>query len=163
MSQAPVVYNEEESKMDYQETLDEIKETIGIVPGFMKALPEDVLIHDWPLWKHYSLEESEIPGKYRELMGLSVAANIKCPYCLSMHTDMAKAQGATDEEIREVYYLASLTSRWSAMLHAQQYDIKKLEMEKAEMAKYMASRMTAPERKSAGAKSTGASMAMGHI
>lgn len=123
--------------MNYQETLAEIKETIGIVPGFMKALPEEVLVHDWPLWKKYSLGETEIPGKYRELMGLSVAANIKCPYCLAMHTDMAKAHGATSEEIREVYYLASLTSRWSAMLHAQQYDMKQFDKERGQMGEYM--------------------------
>ncbi len=150
--------------MQYQETLDDIKETIGIVPGFMKALPEDVLMHDWPLWKRYSLEESEIPGKYRELMGLSVAANIKCPYCLAMHTDMAKAHGATDEEIREVYYLASLTSRWSAMLHAQQYDMEKFQQEGAEMGKYMTSRqMASSGQKSAKAGTSGATMAMGHL
>lgn len=39
----------------YDGTLKDIENTMGIIPGFMKALPEDVLIHDWPLWKKYSL------------------------------------------------------------------------------------------------------------
>jgi alkylhydroperoxidase/carboxymuconolactone decarboxylase family protein YurZ len=65
---------------DYKSTLKGIKNSLGIVPGFMKALPEDVLIYEWPMWKKYTLEESLIPEKYRELMGLAVAANIKCPY-----------------------------------------------------------------------------------
>jgi AhpD family alkylhydroperoxidase len=81
-----------------------------------------VLIHDWPLWKKYSLEQSAIPGKYRELGGLAVAANIKCPYCQLMHTAMAQFHGATQEELAEEYFLASLTARWSAMIHAQNYD-----------------------------------------
>ncbi|HEY3419847.1 MAG TPA: carboxymuconolactone decarboxylase family protein [Methanomassiliicoccales archaeon] len=122
---------------DYEETLREIESTIGIVPGFMRALPEEVLIHDWPLWKKYSLEDSEIPAKYRELMGLSVAGNIKCPYCAFLHTAMARMAGATDDEIAETAFLASLTARWSAMLHAQQYDIKTLEKEGEQIGAYL--------------------------
>jgi alkylhydroperoxidase/carboxymuconolactone decarboxylase family protein YurZ len=33
--------------------------------------------------------------------------------------------GATDEEFAELAFLASFTSRWSAMIHAQNYDINK--------------------------------------
>ena len=39
-----------------------------------------------------------------------------------MHTAVATGYGATDEEISEVAFLASFTARWSAMLHALQYD-----------------------------------------
>jgi AhpD family alkylhydroperoxidase len=122
---------------EYQDTLADIKKTIGIVPGFMKALPKEVLIHDWVLWKKYSLEKTKIPGKYRELGGLAMAANIKCPYCELMHTAMAKYHGATDAELAEVYYLASLTARWSAMIHAQHYDWKTFEKEAQQMGEYL--------------------------
>jgi AhpD family alkylhydroperoxidase len=70
-----------------------------------------------------TLEESEIPEKYRELMGLVIAANIKCPYCLFFHTAMAKMAGATDEELAEAGMIAGLTARWSTMIHAQLYDM----------------------------------------
>jgi AhpD family alkylhydroperoxidase len=123
---------------DYEEILKDIKESIGIVPGFMRALPKEVLVHDWPLWKKYTLEESEIPEKYRELMGLSVAANIKCPYCVFFHSAMARMAGATDKEIAETVFLASLTSRWSAMLHAQQYDMKILQKEGKQIGDFLA-------------------------
>jgi hypothetical protein len=49
----------------YEDTLQDIKETFGIVPGFMKAIPKDVLMQDWPLMKKYQLGESKIPAKYR--------------------------------------------------------------------------------------------------
>jgi AhpD family alkylhydroperoxidase len=88
----------------------------------MKAIPKDVLIRDWQLMKKYQLGESEIPAKYREFVGLAIAANIKCPYCALMHTGMATFHGATDKEIAEVAFLASFTARWSAMLHALQYN-----------------------------------------
>ncbi len=107
---------------EYENTLKDIEKTYGIVPGFMKGLPQEVLIHDWPLMKKYSVEETKIPAKYRELMGLAVAANIKCPYCQLFHKSAAQMMGATPEEFAEVAFLASFTSRWSAMIHAQHYD-----------------------------------------
>ncbi len=94
-----------------------------MVPGFMKAIPKDVLIQDWPLMKRYQGGQSEIPAKYRDFIGLGIAANIKCPYCALMHTAMATIGGATDKEMAEVAFLASYTPRWSAMLHALQYDM----------------------------------------
>ncbi len=63
----------------YEDTLKEIETTIGIVPGFMKALANDVLIQEWPLFKKYVLGESTIPAKYREMIGLAIAANTRCP------------------------------------------------------------------------------------
>lgn len=123
---------------EYEETLKDIEKTLGIVPGFMKALPKDVLVHDYPLWKKYSLGESEIPAKYRELMGLSAAANIKCPYCQLMHRGISQLHGATDKELSEVAYLASLTARWSAMIHAQNYDMETFVKEVGQIANHLA-------------------------
>ncbi|HLE75761.1 MAG TPA: carboxymuconolactone decarboxylase family protein [Candidatus Bathyarchaeia archaeon] len=107
---------------EYEDTLKDIKKAFGFVPGFMKAVPKDVLVKEWPLMKKYQLGESLIPQKYREFIGLAVAANLKCPYCTLMHTAMATSYGATGDEISEVAFLASMTARWSAMLHALQYN-----------------------------------------
>lgn len=106
----------------YEDTLADIRGTLGIVPGFMKALPREALVNEWPNFKRYELEQTEIPGKYRELIGLAIAANIKCPYCQLFHMSAAKMNGATEEELAEVAFLASLATRWSAMIHAQHYD-----------------------------------------
>ena len=107
---------------DYEDTLRDIRSMLGLVPGFMKTLPKDVLVNDWPLFKKYTIGESKIPAKNRELLGLAVAANIKCPYCQYFHTGAAQLRGATDEELAEINFLASFTPRWSAMIHAQNYD-----------------------------------------
>jgi AhpD family alkylhydroperoxidase len=109
----------------YEDTLKDIETTLGIVPGFMKALAEDVLIQEWPLFKKYSLGESKIPAKYREMIGLAIAANGRCPYCTLFHTGAGKLHGVTDDELQEVYFLSSLVGRWSTMLFAQQYDLEK--------------------------------------
>jgi AhpD family alkylhydroperoxidase len=122
---------------DYTDTLEDIKNTMGLVPGFMRALPEDVLVNDWALMKKYQYGESEIPAKYRELIGLAIAANIKCPYCQHLHRAMAKGQGATEEELAELAYLASFTSRWSAMIHAQNYDMDQFLKEAAQIGAFL--------------------------
>ena len=122
---------------EYEDTLKDIEKSLGIIPGFMKALPQNVLIHDWPLFKKYSLGESEIPAKYRELMGLSVAANIKCPYCQLFHKSVAQLYGATPEELAEIAFLASYTSRWSAMIHAQHYSYETFAKETQQIGEYL--------------------------
>ena len=122
---------------EYEDTLKDIETTLGIVPGFMKALPADVLMADWPLMKKHVLGESKIPGKYREMIALAVAANLKCPYCELFHTGTAHLHGATDDEMKEVYFLASFTTRWSAMLHAQHYDYEKFAEEFAKIGEHL--------------------------
>ena len=121
----------------YEDTLNDIETSLGLVPGFMSALAEDVLIQDWPLMKKYVLGESKIPAKYREMIGLAVAANIKCPYCTLFHTGAAQLHGASDDELQEIYFLASFTSRWSAMIHAQQYDYDKFAEEFAKIGAHL--------------------------
>ncbi len=66
--------------------------------------------------------ESAIPAKYREFIGLAVAANIKCPHRSLMHMTMATSYRAKDKEIVEVAFVASYMARWSAILHALQYN-----------------------------------------
>jgi AhpD family alkylhydroperoxidase len=122
---------------EYENTVKDIEKTFGFVPGFMKGLPQDVLVHDWPLMKKYTLGESKIPAKYRELMGLAVAANIKCPYCQLFHKSVAQMYGATPEEFAEIAFLASYTSRWSSMIHAQHYDYDTFAKETQRIGEYL--------------------------
>lgn len=126
----------------YEETLKDIEETLGILPGFMKELPEMVLIHEWPLFKKYNFEDTEISAKYRELMGLAVAANIKCPYCILFHKGAAQMNGATEAELAETVFLASYTARWSSILHAQNYDFQKFKEEFEQIGEYLQNKMS---------------------
>jgi AhpD family alkylhydroperoxidase len=106
----------------YEATLADIEDSMGIVPGFMAAIPEDALVHEWPVFKQYTLGESVFSPKERELVELAVAATLKCQYCQAFHKGAAELHGATEEELAEVALLAGLTARWSSMIHAQHYD-----------------------------------------
>lgn len=127
----------------YEETLADIERSIGIVPGFMAELPEDDLVHEWPVFRQYALGETVIPPKYREMIELAVAATLKCPYCQTFHRGSAELHGATEEELAEVAVLTSLTTRWSAMLHAQNYDFDTFQGEFEEIGAFLGEREAA--------------------
>jgi AhpD family alkylhydroperoxidase len=127
----------------YDEMETDLEETFGLVPAPLDSIPEDDAVAEWPTFKKYTVGESEIPPKYRELMGLAVAANIKCPYCTHFHREAARMHGATDDELAEAYSLASFTARYSAMLHAQSYDLDTFEREFEQMATHLQANMEA--------------------
>ena len=54
-----------------------------------------------------------LPGKYKELTALAVAAQIPCEYCIYAHTEFAKLNGATEAEISEAVAMGALTRKWS--------------------------------------------------
>ena len=123
--------------MNYDETVKEIENTFGTVPGFMKDTPQDILVQMWPLFKKYQMGESIIPSKYREMMMLAAAAATKCPYCQTYHKKVCKMLGATDEELNELAVIIGMTSFWSNVLHAQNYDYNKFVQELKQMGEHV--------------------------
>ncbi len=100
-----------------QATLDEIAKTFGFVPTFLKAYPPSALPGAWQYMKGVWLNpKSALSAKDKELIGLAVAAQIPCNYCIYSHTEGAKAHGATAAEINEAIALAANTRQWSTTL-----------------------------------------------
>jgi len=108
--------------MTREEVYKDIEEMFGLVPSFLKLLPDNTLELEWKLMKAVQFEEGPIPNKYRELIGLGIAATSKCRYCTLFHTHVAKMLGATDEEIHEVLRYAGNSALWSAWLNGNQVD-----------------------------------------
>ena len=123
---------------EYENTLDDIKKTMGIVMDQFTAIPRDALPHEWSEMKKFIFAETKIPAKYRELMGLAVASAIHCPYCVHFHTGAARMNGATDDEIAETAFLTRFTTGWSAILHAANIDFDKFKRQFAQAGEYMA-------------------------
>lgn len=88
--------------------------------------------------KKYIFGQSSIPPKYREMIGLAVAAALKCPYCETFHRGTAQMNGATEEELAEVGVLVGQTSFWSSILHMQNYDMNTFMKEFQAMGEYAA-------------------------
>jgi AhpD family alkylhydroperoxidase len=102
----------------------EMKEMFGGVPTELQLYPESARAAGWAMMKSTDLNENTaLPSKVRELIGLAVAAQIPCEYCVYYHIKAAKAAGASQEEIREAVHQASLTRHWSTILYGNQYSL----------------------------------------
>ncbi len=105
--------------------LAEMKKMFGDVPSIMQVYPESARAAGWALMKSTDLNKNTaLPAKVRELIGLAVASQIPCEYCIYYHKTAAKAAGASEEEIREAVHMASLTQHWSTILYGNQYDFE---------------------------------------
>jgi AhpD family alkylhydroperoxidase len=104
-------------------TYKDIEATLGIVPGFLKAFPEAGIAGAWSEFKSVQLNPAtKLDGKTKELLGLAVAAQIPCQYCIYFHTAAAKANGASDEEIKEAVAMAAIVRHWSTVLNGMSID-----------------------------------------
>ena len=122
LAYAPLAAAEDSSA---QATYRDIEQTLGSVPGFFKAFPEVGVAGAWTEFKTLQLNpQTKLDGKTKELLGLAVASHIPCHYCIYFHTAAAKANGATDEEIREAVAMAAIVRHWSTVLNGMQVDYK---------------------------------------
>lgn len=125
-------------------TRSDIQKTFGFVPGFIKMTPDLVLPGAWmemkTLWMNPG---TALPGKLKELIGLAVAAQIPCRYCIYGHTQFARLNGATDGEVGEAVAMAAVTRKWSTVLNGLPTDDMKFRNEVSQMVAYVRKAMGA--------------------
>jgi AhpD family alkylhydroperoxidase len=106
-----------------QAALTDIEKTLGFTPAFLRALPDSALPGAWKQLKELEMsQDTAIPAKYKELIGLAVASQIPCKYCVAAHTEFAKGNGATNEEIGLAISESALTRHWSAFINGSPID-----------------------------------------
>lgn len=115
--------------MTRKEVCKDIEQTLGLVPTMFKSLPDSSLHEEWELFKRVQIDEGPIPNKYRELIGLGIAAVTKCRYCAFYHTEVAKLYGATQDEIEDAIHFAKSSAGWSAYVNGAQIDFEKFKEE----------------------------------
>lgn len=104
-------------------TLNDITQVFGFVPQFMRAVPPAMLPGAWTTMKSMQMSnETMLDRKTKELIGLAVAAQIPCEYCIMFHTEAARLNGATDQELQEAVGMAAVTREFSTMLNGNQVD-----------------------------------------
>lgn len=101
----------------------DMEATLGSVPGMFKVFPQAGIAGAWNEFKSIQLNpETALDGKTKELMGLAIASQIPCHYCVYFHTAAARLNGATDEEIAEAVAMAAIVRHWSTVLNGMQVD-----------------------------------------
>lgn len=118
----------------------EVKEALGLVPEWLEAMPEGAAAGFWAAARDFWLAETRIPAKYKELIGVAVSGATRCKYCTLFHTEAARLNGATDEEIAEASAMGALTMFGSTFINAQQIDYEKFRKETKEIVAYVRSR-----------------------
>jgi AhpD family alkylhydroperoxidase len=133
---------------DAPPTYRDIEATLGIVPTFVKLFPEEGIAGAWGEFKTVQLNpKTALSGKEKELIGLAVAAQIPCSYCIYFHTAAAKLNGATDAEIREAVAMAAISRHWSTVLNGMQADPASFRQETDTVLNLAADRMKAASTK----------------
>jgi AhpD family alkylhydroperoxidase len=117
-------------------TRNDIQKTLGFVPGFLQKIPDSMLPGAWDELKGFQLNPATtLDGRTKELIGLAVAAQVPCRYCIVAHTEFAKLNGAGEAEIGEAVGMAALTRHFSTWLNGIQMDETRF---RAEIAKLVA-------------------------
>ena len=108
---------------DRHEADRDIEEVFGLVPEFFQRVPDYLLPSEWASFKSLVLsDETAIPNKYKEMIGLAVSGATRCRYCAYFHAEAARLFGATEDEITETALIAKNTMGWSTYLNTLQFD-----------------------------------------
>lgn len=108
---------------DRREAERDIEAMFGIVPEFFQRVPDYLLPTEWASFKSLQLsDQTAIPNKYKELIGLAVSGATRCRYCVYFHTEAARLFGASEDEINETALIAKNTMGWSTYLNTLQFD-----------------------------------------
>ena len=112
-----------EALVDGQSALKDINQTLGFAPEFLKRFPDVARAGAWKTMKEVQMNpNTAVSPKYKELIGLAVASQVPCKFCIIAHTEFAKLGGATDAEINEAIAMASFTREMSTLLNGTQSD-----------------------------------------
>jgi AhpD family alkylhydroperoxidase len=105
------------------DTRQDIEETFGLVPEMFGRVPDYLLPTEWASFKSLVLsDQTALPNKYKELIGLAVSGATRCRYCAYFHTEAARLFGASEDEIMETALIAKNTMGWSTYLNTLQFD-----------------------------------------
>jgi AhpD family alkylhydroperoxidase len=122
----------------------DITETLGLVPEFFQRVPDYLLPTEWASFKNLQLsDQTAIPNKYKELIGLAVSGATRCRYCVYFHTEAARLFGASEDEITESALIAKNTMGWSTYLNTLQFDYDRFVEEFDQIAAHVREQMGA--------------------
>ena len=100
---------------------DDIKTTRGVddVNNFWKYLANEprMLAHVWATLKDV-MGDGALDPLTKELIYVAVSVTNNCPYCMASHGAAARAKGATDEMLNEVYAVVGLANMTNRLANA---------------------------------------------
>ena len=122
----------------------DIEQTLGLVLDMFRRVPDYLVPTEWASFKSLVLsDQTAIPNKYKELIGLAVSGATRCRYCAYFHTEAARLFGASEDEITETALIAKNTMGWSTYLNTLQFDYDEFVREFDQSTAYIREQMAA--------------------
>lgn len=135
MTPMPTINNPKDLPADLKK---ELTEAFGFVPAFVNTLPPLEARLWWNAVRDFQLsDKTNLDNKTKELIGLGVSSQIPCHYCVLFHTEAARLNGATEHELQEAIFMASLTRMGSTILNGAALDPNTFDKELGEIVRYV--------------------------
>ena len=116
----------------------EMTEAFGMVPSFALAMPPTEAKLWWQTMRDFQLsDKTALSNKVKELIGLGVASQIPCHYCVLFHTEAARLHGATEQELQEAIFMAGVTRMGSTILNGVVLDEETFDAELREIVSFV--------------------------
>lgn len=115
----------------------EVTQAFGFVPSFMTAIPPTEQRLWWSAIRDFQLSDKTVlSNKVKELIGLGVSSQIPCHYCVLFHTEAARLNGASEQEIQEAVFMAGVTRFGSTILNGVALDTATFDKELKDIVAY---------------------------
>ncbi len=108
--------SDEQATGKVKDIYDEIRENLGMVPNFFRALaaanPEWLELN-WLRWKNIMGFEGSLDRKTKELIAVAVSITNNSRYCMLAHEAMALMKGASTDDIIETKQVVELFASYN--------------------------------------------------
>jgi AhpD family alkylhydroperoxidase len=115
----------------------DIQKTLGFVPSYLKALPDNALPGAWAEMKQFENADTALPGKVKGLIGLAVAAQIPSKSAVYAYNRCARANGASEAETKEAVAISALDRHWSTYFNGAQVDEARFRADTGKMLEHL--------------------------
>jgi AhpD family alkylhydroperoxidase len=93
-------------------------------PAFIvDTFPQAAVAAAWEEYQAVFDPDGALDAMTKELIAVTVSAQIPCAYCVRFHREAARQHGASDEQIREALASGALVRKWSMMLQGHELDM----------------------------------------
>ena len=118
------------ARADAAATQAEIAKTVGFVPSFVKAMPANLVPGLWQEARDFEMsDKTALSVKSKDLIALAIAAQVPSRLTIWSYSKCAKANGATEAEVKEAVAIAALARHWSTFFNGIQPDEGKFRAE----------------------------------
>ena len=116
------------SSVGFSQTADEDYNSLLKKSPFNKMYPKAVASDAAEYFAEWNkiFNQGPIALKEARLVAISASVAMKCEYCITAQVHMAKAAGASEDEIKAAIFIAAEVARFSSLLYGNEFGMDNL-------------------------------------